>query len=271
MSNDMVFSLIASAVREYGYQDFYDSFSKDTKVKFEIIFVGDNPPKKEIPENFNYIETSVKPSQCLEIAARNACGKYLIPVCDDYRVECGFLDRVYNWVSRVDDDKVFVGFRHKHVNREIQDIGLCLDLSIKNSPIIGQSGVYRKDLWHKLGGIDNRFIYYLCDFDVQMRFFEYGMNIFIAPDCILIEHDVLPQCKDRTFLKNSEEKFDKMSFYDLLEKQSLASPCLGRGAKSRRLLRALWGMPDGRILNKRLSPVCSFEDKNILFETQGTK
>ena len=78
-----VFSLIAPAIRSDFYKRVYDSVSKGNKIPFEIIFVGNNKPKIKMPDNFHYIYSNVKPAQCLEIAARNAQGEYLIPLADD--------------------------------------------------------------------------------------------------------------------------------------------------------------------------------------------
>ena len=72
------FSIIAAAIRDYHYKGFCDNVSKECKVPFEIIFVGDKPPLEPMPSNFHYIYTKVKASQCLEIAARNAKGRFYI-------------------------------------------------------------------------------------------------------------------------------------------------------------------------------------------------
>ena len=89
-----VFSLIAPSVRSAYYQQVYDSIARDAKVPFEFIFVGNVEPLKKIADNFHYINTNVKPAQCVEIAARNATGDFLIPIADDITFSDNFLNTI---------------------------------------------------------------------------------------------------------------------------------------------------------------------------------
>ena len=75
------FSFIAHA-RE-SYMACYSSLAGTAHIAFEVVFVGPNPPVEGMPDNFRFIQSNAKPAQCLEIAARNARGKYLIPGWDD--------------------------------------------------------------------------------------------------------------------------------------------------------------------------------------------
>ena len=59
--SDIFFSLIASAIRSDRYEGIYNNLSLNNKVPFEIVFAGDKPPKKTMPDNFKYIYTKVKP------------------------------------------------------------------------------------------------------------------------------------------------------------------------------------------------------------------
>ena len=93
--SDPIFSIIAPAIRPENYKRFYHYISQDTKVPFEIIFVGHKPPTEFVGENFNYIYSRVKPAQCIELAAREAKGEYLIPSCDDCYFSEKFLDKFY--------------------------------------------------------------------------------------------------------------------------------------------------------------------------------
>lgn len=111
-----VFSMVAPAVRGK-YTEFCDSLQQtlpkvasdghDTApVPFEIVFAGPNPPEEQMPDNFRYIQTNVKPAQCAEIAARYAVGEYLITAADDYSYSDNYLRKMYWYIKRFDMNRV---------------------------------------------------------------------------------------------------------------------------------------------------------------------
>lgn len=236
------YSFIATAIRDYYYEDAYNNIAKNNKTDFEVIFVGDKKPLKSMPDNFRYIETSVKPAQCLEIAARNAKGDFLMETADDVRYEEGCLERIEYYTNSLDMEKIFISFRYMKKFKIIPN--LSFNGSDQSSTPIGLGGVFRRDLWNSLGGLDNRFVTSLYDIDMQMRFFEYGMKLFVPNDCIMRE--IKPH---KTELK-------------LFRKGNITS---------KTLLHSLWKNPDDTMSKKRLYPVQSFEDKDILLRSQGAR
>lgn len=244
-----VFSVLFSAIRHRLYRGFYDSLAAGAKVPFEVIFVGDNPPTEKMPDNFKYIYSKVKPAQCVEIAVRNACGKYILPCADDELFSPNFLNRLYDYTLRLDMDRVLITFRYSFVGVP-RDGQLVFDPHILTSSFIGLAGCYRRDLWNKLGGIDSRWVGCLCDMDMQMRFYEYGMRPFVTPDCIVEE---LPSPKTQ------EKEKDKLKLY---------YRC---GNSARDLLLSLWVGKDRNPLKKRLLPIIPFVDRDITIRSQGEK
>jgi len=106
---------------------------------------------------------------------------------------------------------------------------MFFDLNIPMSPTLGASGIFRKDLWVKLGGLDKRFFGSFADIDLTLRFYnELGMYSFIPPDCSMFE----------VF-------------------RSLDNTALLQRSKPRQLLNSLW-YKDGKLSKKRLSLVESF-------------
>ena len=99
------FSIAFSAIRNNLYKRTYDSLSKDCNVPFEIVYAGYSPPTEKMPDNFRYIYTTVKPAQCVEIAARNSSGEFIILASDDISFSDGFLNKAHNWCNRIDSDK----------------------------------------------------------------------------------------------------------------------------------------------------------------------
>lgn len=61
-------SLFGSVHRPHLWMDLYRSIG-DNSISFEIVFVGPNDPDFELPSNFKFIKSYVKPTQCIEIAA----------------------------------------------------------------------------------------------------------------------------------------------------------------------------------------------------------
>ena len=238
-----VFSVVFAAVRYQLYRSFYDSLASGTNVPFEIVFVGNAPPRERMPANFKYITTNVKPAQCVEIAARNAQGKYLLLFSDDEVFSPNFLNRLYDYTLRLDMDKVLITFRYKF-SGTMRDAQLVFDSDMVTSSFVGLAGCFRRDLWNQLGGVDNRWTGCYGDMDMQMRFYEYGMRPFLTPDCIIEE------------LPPSLAPLQKMKLY---------YRC---GDSSRSLLMSLW-TKDGKPSKKRLLPVASFVDEGIITKSQG--
>lgn len=233
-----VFSFIAPAVRSGFYERFYASANLENDIPFEVIFVGDEKPKKKIGKNFHYIYTGVKPAQCWEIAARNATGDYLIVVADDIVLSNNFLHNLENYINIKSDD-TFISFR------------LCIDGVMKDHWFyygkekypIGASGAFEREHWHKIGGIDQRFIYMGWDLDLQFRFRE-TKDFFVTPDCWIEELRDAHKIKRRASKIVSKEKEVKM-------------------------LDDLWMDEKGNKSDHRKEKVLSYDDKNILTKSQG--
>ncbi len=239
------FSIIGTSIRNSVYMDFYNSISNGSKTDFfEIIFAGPNEPIEKMPKNFHYIKTGVKPGQCLEIAARYATGEYLIPSPDDFRFEPDFFNRLYRYTMRLDRDRYLISFRHRYSGCKPRDERLIFSNKIPNSPVAGSSGCYRRDLWSEMGGIDKGFIFGATDIDMQLRFFERGLGLFILPDLIFTEISIDNQ-----------------------------PSCLWRkvGKQDVKTLFKFWVDENINVSKKRLFPVESFNNDMILLKSQGTK
>ncbi len=250
-----IFSLVGPAIRSEIYRDFYNSWAQ-TKIPFEVIFVGNSAPIEPMPNNFKYIYTKVKPAQCWEIAARHAMGKYLIPLQDDIRVSPNFLERAYNYVIRYPDTYT-LAFMHKY-DGEIVRRPSYFDKKIPLSPIVAVSGIFEKEIWTKLGGLDRRFTYAMADVDMQMRFMETGRPLFIIPDCIFeeLEENYGVRCCDAT------DRHGRTIINHLWVKENRSRNGWEKLAKMRNSGRYI-------VSKTRLHPVEPFVDDNILLHNQG--
>ena len=233
------FSIIAPAIRRNYYKTFYNSLNKDNNISFEIIFVGFSPPKKKMPSNFKYIYTKVNPAQCWEIAAREAEGEYLILATDDCLFSPKFLNRIDFYINRLWMERSLIGGRYQ-TNGIFYDNILIYSRKIKNSPLLLSFAVYKKEVWNKIGGIDRRFSGAFCNADIMLRFYEIGYVPFIAPDLWVNE----------------------------IRNDSIKSSLWKRTGKQGRKMSDSFWIKDNLIVKKRLKPVISFNDKDILIKDQ---
>lgn len=222
------FSFIAAAHRKYAYGSVFSSLSANAHIKFEVVFVGPSPPVEQMPGNFKYIQTDAKPAECLEIAARNSVGNYLVVGSDNLMFSDFFLNKLYTYTLRLSNYEVVIGSRIRTAGNVFLDESLVFDENVPNCPVVVMTPTLKKELWTNLGGIDNRFNSCCCsDIDIQMRCYENGMTQFLIPDCS-IERIKYPQDAPEVF--SSDRKF----------------------------LNSLWVKEDGTMSKQRLSPVEKF-------------
>ncbi len=247
--NEPLISFVSPAVRSYRYKPYCDSLLP-TDVPFEVIFLGPNPPTEKMPDNFQYIKTDIKPGQCYEAGVRMSKGQYIHVLADDFTYPTNYLKNLSRYISILDTDRILITVRIRHVdgksevNKKHIDHGCVFDAHALNAPFSGCAPLFKKDIWMKLGGFDRRFHGSLPDMDLQQRCYEYGMNPFMAPDCLIEEHN----------------------FYDVEDKSESLLTRTGQDAGE--TLRSFWMKDDGTVSKTRLLPVQSYEDKDILVKDQ---
>jgi len=242
-------SIFSSAFRPQYWMDLYKSIGEND-VEFELVFVGPNQPDYRLPNNFRFIRSLVKPTQCLEIALRNTTGDLVMSVADD----CMFkgsrpLDRLYETYKNYNNDKIILSCGYM-LNSEDQSearyFSACdsiTEAEIKSSPVMPLSGLMSRNLLMNIGGIDKNFIAIMWDLDVAMRVYALGGDVILS--------DV--------FL--DEDKDNKTAGSEL---------CNEFWEHDRGLLESLW-KTNGKIHYYRTKPVESFDDLNILKASQGPR
>jgi hypothetical protein len=197
-----------------------------------------------MPDNFRYIFTEVENiSQCVEIAARHAEGEYLIHTTDDVTFSENFVDKLDAYTYRLDMNRIFIGFRYK-INSVFRDDHFCYNPSVQNSPLMGVQALLKKEVWHNIGGLDRRFVIF-ADMDMRYRLLEQGYSIFITPDCWINEEKELAE-DGHTVERTMYFKEHHRGEY---------------------LLNKFW-FKDGMFSGKRLFPVLSFDNEDILLRNQ---
>ena len=235
--------IVASAHRPQNWMDLYKSIGEN-KVEFELVFVGPNPPDHELPKNFRFIRSLVKPTQCLEIAFRNTTADYVMNIADD----CEFriprpLDRLYETYKSYNNDKIILSCRYMENGIDLSHFAHHFFADDMNSPVVPLSGLMSKNFLISIGGIDRNFIGIMWDSDIAMRVHALGGDVIIS--------DV--------FLNEDKGKGSAGSVL-----------CNEFWEHDRGLLESLW-TTNGKVHFRRTKPVEPFDDLNILKASQGPR
>ena len=232
-------SIFATAHRPKNWMDLYKSIGEND-VEFELVFVGPNQPDYRLPNNFRFIRSLVKPTQCLEIALRNTTADLVIAMADD----CMFkgsrpLDRLYETYKNYNNDKIIISCRYM-LNGE--DLSESAHFDGINSPIMPLAGLMSRNLLMNIGGYDKNFIAIQGELDIAMRVHALGGDVILSD--VFLEED-----KD----------------------QSAGSElCNEFWEHDRGLLLSLW-TKNRKVHFCRAKPVESFDDLNILKASQGPR
>jgi hypothetical protein len=224
--------------------DLYRSIGTNN-ISFEIVFVGPNEPDYTLPDNFKYIKSNVKPSQCCEAASRYASGELLLNVVDDieFRVEAP-LDKLYGGYLLYNDEKLILSCRYMMDGVDVSNECHRFYATDPTSPIMPAVGLISKQIYCKLGGIDKSFLGLFSDLDIAMRLYAIGGRVLLSSSVYINE---VTRIEIKTSLLASEV-----------------------GVHDRLLLNSLW-VTDGNFSFTRTRPFEPFSDERILEESQGPK
>lgn len=225
-------SIIAPARRPSHWMNVYNNIGHND-VTFEMIFVGPNEPNFELPHNFIFIKTNVKPAQCYEIAARKARGNLLLNFGDDifFNIKSP-LDKLYNEYRTYNDEKIIMSSidHYPAYHHYFQ--------SDPSSPILASASLISRKLYMNIGGIDRNFIAVYGESDVVMRIYALGGRVILSKAVYI------------------EERHEGEHLCGVFP--------------DRQYLDSLW-VVNGRAQFNRAKPVEPFSDDRILEESQGPK
>ena len=235
-------SIFGSAHRPKNWMDLYKSIGEN-HVSFEIIFVGPNEPDFELPSNFRFIKSYTKPTQCFEIACRNATADLIIPMADDmeFRTERP-LDRLYNTYKSYNNKKLILSCRYMLNGQDRSNTDQRFFPGNTSSPVMPLAGLMSRKLYRDIGGIDRNFIAVMWDLDVAMRVYVQGGEVLLS-DVYLDE---------------------------LKSKSSGSTLCADYWNHDRTLVVNLWSV-NGTTHFNRTKSVEPFTDLKILEESQGPR
>ena len=230
-------SIYGPSIRPQHWENIYNIFTQNS-VSFELIFVGYVPPTFTLPDNFKFINTSVKAAQAVEIASRTCTGKFMMNIPDDIAYPPGMLDKYFEEYEKLENKKVMLSGVFGMDGVKFPDFTMLFDLSNPNSPQVPLCGMLETSLRRKIGSIDRNFIGTYWDLDIALRFYEMGGYIHLIEDLVLCE------------------------MTGWADGVSLGSRCHVDGP----LVYELFGR-DGR--SPRIRPVEGFDDTDIMTINQG--
>lgn len=163
-----VITAFAAANRPFLWKRFYNSI-KETKVPFEVIFIGDVRPKFPLPKNFRFIYSPVKPVQCVHIAIREAQSSYVLHTGDDYVHAPRCLDYIMKIFRKHEGQDVIVGPKTYMGGKEEEQYKYFANYpdGVFLPPMIAMP----KSLCDSLGGIDSNFCanWWMRDIILRLR------------------------------------------------------------------------------------------------------
>jgi len=235
-------SIFASAHRPQNWMDLYRSIGHNN-VSFEIVFVGPNVPDFELPDNFKFIKSCTKPTQCIEIAVRNTSADLIMNIADDteFRTEKP-LDILYQTYKSFNNDKILLSCRYMCNGQDVSSKSHRFYFGDDSAPIMPLSALMSKKLYFDIGGIDRNFIAVMWDCDIAMRVYAIGGEVILSN----VYLDELESKRHGSYL------------------------CLEFWSHDRKLLERLWSINKKTHLN-RTKPVEPFSDFRILEESQGPR
>ena len=270
-------SVICSGIRADKWKKYFSTLS-NSKVSFEFIVAGHIKPINNFPSNFKHIQTSVKPAQCVEIAAREARGDLIMLTADDCKLSNGFLDKYYSFYQDNCSEKDIASSLFKRYGNYFTEENYQFWTGIKNSPMLPQSALMKRSLWHKLGGIDKRFIAIMGDIDLTLRVIENGGKVKFCKD-VFVEEIMNESFLTRVFNKlqkifiKRENKKNETLFPEFGKKYDI--PTIEKfwvkhiSATQNNDYHAIKGQEV--LLKKRAEKLQKFKNKGLLEFSQGPK
>lgn len=235
-------SIISSAARPENWQGLYESIGEND-VSCEYVFVGPNAPQWDLPDNFTYIKSNVKPAQCFEIAARRASGELLLWFTDDSLFITEHpLDKMYELYLEQNNHRVIVSS-----NYHLPEGWNRFFSGNFGTPSLALCGLISNLFWKEIGGIDSKFIALCWAEDMSMSAHALGGDVVMSD--VYMDEEVEMPSKPRS--RGSSLLRDHYS-------------------TDRALLDRLWSVEGKTHLNRTL-PYESFKCEEILTVSQEPK
>ena len=272
-------SVYGTAIRTENWLKLYDNIVDNNNIKIEIVLCGSVEPKFKLPNNFKFIYSNVKPSQCSAIALLGTSSNLVSLIGDDCVYSKSYFDKLFEF--HISNENYIVGgqfMRNKNLYN-IKDYMLHND--IPDSPLFSMSPILDKEEIFEVGGIDKNFIAIMWHEDLIMRLItlkKKKTKIYegaICKELTISDFNIFQRSYKRLkrrILKNHISDGPNL-FQNFGIKHDLPylKSCWVDKIENSNLENILAKNATHYISNKRLKKVNSFDQKNLLNMTQGIK
>jgi hypothetical protein len=167
---------------------------KKTGLNFELVIVGPYKPDFELPKELRFYQSTLKPMQCFHAAVTMCTGQTLLQLVDDVTYQDGGIVKMYEEVIGKDNImatcEYYIG-NSNHASDQTISVYNPNDL-----PLLPVCGLYRREAYEKMGGLDRRFMGVMGELDLYMRMRVNGYKtVFVKFFC---KEDKQYQTKDNT-------------------------------------------------------------------------
>jgi hypothetical protein len=236
-------SIIATAHRPKNWETVFKSIV--TNLNFEVVFVGPNalPKNVNLPENFRFIKSKVKPTQCVEMAIRASRGKFLLLIADDLVFETQFaVDELVDSWYQLKNPYSISSCKYKLHGISQSETDLRYFAGDLSTPLLPIGALMLKSSVVEVGGIDLGFTGVFYDIDLVMRLYEKGGELHVTGAFV----------DEKIGLKRG------------------STLCGDYWKSDREYLNSLWTQ-NGKVVGNRLRQVSKFKDTSIESKTQGPR
>lgn len=171
----MDISLFMSAARPQWWQRIHKSLLSNA-CDWEIVAVGPNPPKWQLPANFRYYHCPYKPAQCYAAASNLCRGELIGYTADDATYGTWALDKIWNAYRNPNSKKAIFAQRTiedgKDVVKSHHFFWNCQD-----TPTMAPLAFMNREWFMKLGGYDKNYISGQAENDIVMNALADGGRI----------------------------------------------------------------------------------------------
>jgi len=261
-------SVIVSGNRYKKWSRLYSQLAQ-TEKSFEMVVVGNMLPEARMPANFHFIYSNVKPAQCVEIAFRYSVGDYVFFISDDAEFDKFTLDKLYELEKLNDQQIISTRLTRKGVRFPLREYKYWP--SVSSTPDMPVGIFCTKELWNKIGGIDNRFISSMWDLDFALRHYESGGRVIYAEDVNFEEADDSYDLLERLLIRLKIKKVKKGLYASVgaLHDRPVLERLWTASSLSDEETYGINHETNRVLLKKRLDKVQKFVDRQILTVSQG--
>ena len=203
-------SAYLSSIRPYRWRNLYEQI-KASGLTFEMVIVGPNEPDFELPKEIRFYKSDVKPSQCFHAAALMGRGEVLLQLVDDLIYSDGAIKMMYDAVMYSDNIMATCQYYQMDVNY-VNEMNIAGHVSTV-LPTLPVCGMYRREHFHYLGGLDRRFDGVMSELDFYMRMRLSGVRTQFVNGIVC--EDLTFQRKENTSLCGKYWSKDRPNFINL--------------------------------------------------------